>query len=234
MWTQLKPRLSWKKWRYSWSSVILGVCREGNVNSRVWMFIQSIFFTNSSFFCFSHLQCHLINTGNGDDGYESSKLYFLVYLTPSLPSFKGHLVLFPLDFLKDEILKPGVGNKEYLLPMETWTWRGKCSLGTSSCKVSLLLKRCHKSSPHQKLFSSFSKQALPYLVCFQAPGKRQKSLHGHCVVVVALQRDVVFWCHANLGGWLFPDMHYWLWYVMVSWSSDPFILDIMTSDSTGT
>ncbi|XP_047484778.1 phospholipase D1-like isoform X5 [Penaeus chinensis] len=34
---------------------------------------------------------------------------------------QGHLVCFPLDFLKDEILKPGVGNKEYLLPMETWT-----------------------------------------------------------------------------------------------------------------
>ncbi|XP_042891431.1 phospholipase D1-like isoform X5 [Penaeus japonicus] len=38
-----------------------------------------------------------------------------------LKEIQGHLVCFPLDFLKDEILKPGVGNKEYLLPMETWT-----------------------------------------------------------------------------------------------------------------
>ncbi|XP_063885233.1 phospholipase D1-like isoform X2 [Scylla paramamosain] len=38
-----------------------------------------------------------------------------------LKEVQGHLVLFPLDFLKDEMLKPGVGNKEYLLPMETWT-----------------------------------------------------------------------------------------------------------------
>ncbi|MPC23114.1 Phospholipase D2 [Portunus trituberculatus] len=38
-----------------------------------------------------------------------------------LKEVQGHLVLFPLEFLKDEMLKPGVGNKEYLLPMETWT-----------------------------------------------------------------------------------------------------------------
>ncbi|XP_071527642.1 phospholipase D2-like isoform X2 [Panulirus ornatus] len=38
-----------------------------------------------------------------------------------LNEIQGHLVLFPLDFLKDETLKPGLGNKEYLLPMQTWT-----------------------------------------------------------------------------------------------------------------
>lgn len=38
-----------------------------------------------------------------------------------LKEVQGHLVQFPLDFLKDEMIKPGVGSKEYLLPMETWT-----------------------------------------------------------------------------------------------------------------
>ncbi|KAK8734536.1 hypothetical protein OTU49_005869 [Cherax quadricarinatus] len=38
-----------------------------------------------------------------------------------LSQVQGHLVQFPLDFLKDEALKPGVGTKEFLLPMETWT-----------------------------------------------------------------------------------------------------------------
>ncbi|KAK3885465.1 hypothetical protein Pcinc_010323 [Petrolisthes cinctipes] len=38
-----------------------------------------------------------------------------------LQEVQGHLVKFPLDFLKNETLRPGVGNKEYLLPMETWT-----------------------------------------------------------------------------------------------------------------
>ncbi|KAK7063196.1 Phospholipase D, partial [Halocaridina rubra] len=38
-----------------------------------------------------------------------------------LKNIKGHLVQFPLEFLCDEMLKPGVGTKEYLLPMEMWT-----------------------------------------------------------------------------------------------------------------
>ncbi|XP_068212303.1 phospholipase D1 isoform X2 [Palaemon carinicauda] len=38
-----------------------------------------------------------------------------------LKDVKGHLVEFPLKFLEDEVLKPGVGSKEFLLPMETWT-----------------------------------------------------------------------------------------------------------------
>ncbi|XP_042214753.1 phospholipase D1-like isoform X2 [Homarus americanus] len=38
-----------------------------------------------------------------------------------LKEIQGHLVQFPLDFLKDEVLKPGGWNKESLLPTETWT-----------------------------------------------------------------------------------------------------------------
>ncbi|XP_064083697.1 phospholipase D1-like isoform X4 [Macrobrachium nipponense] len=38
-----------------------------------------------------------------------------------LKDVKGHLVEFPLRFLEYEVLKPGVGTKEYLLPMGTWT-----------------------------------------------------------------------------------------------------------------
>ena len=38
-----------------------------------------------------------------------------------LAGVKGHLVLMPLMFLKDESLTPKIGQKEALLPSSLWT-----------------------------------------------------------------------------------------------------------------
>ena len=38
-----------------------------------------------------------------------------------LSTVQGHVVMFPLRFLEQEALKPGLGTKEALLPAETWT-----------------------------------------------------------------------------------------------------------------
>ena len=38
-----------------------------------------------------------------------------------LAQVKGHLVLMPLEFLKDEALAPKMGQKEALLPSYLWT-----------------------------------------------------------------------------------------------------------------
>ncbi|XP_045604222.1 phospholipase D1 isoform X2 [Procambarus clarkii] len=73
---------------------------------------------------FSCYPCNSATTFQAVD--ELRNVMTLAHVNPTdaqarLQQVQGHLVQFPLDFLKDEILKPGVGTKEYLLPMETWT-----------------------------------------------------------------------------------------------------------------
>ena len=55
------------------------------------------------------------------DEIKSSRATTCIADSEKLQDIKGHLVKFPLNFLKDTDMKPKPGTKEYLLPTEVWT-----------------------------------------------------------------------------------------------------------------
>ena len=109
-----------------------------------------ILFTRLLLQVFNCLPCDSVTTFDELRHYRQSTPLSMsdpVAAKKQLEKVKGHLVMYPLQFLKEETLLNYMGAKENLVPIKFWMWRERASAGTvlwelTSCLLSLWASGC--------------------------------------------------------------------------------------------